>query len=193
MNENTTKRRDWIKNAMIVFLTVMLILTFFSNTIMNYSLPEVAIQNATSASITAKVRGTGTVEASDPYNVEIKESRVIASVAVKQGDTVEKDDVLFTLEDADSAELLEAQTQLDTLRLEYEKAILSADSSSSLVDKVETSPPRSRSWRRSTIIIRRSSVWETRLRATTTGLRRSTRSLASSGTRRWIRRASRGR
>ncbi len=138
MNENSTKRRDWIKNAMIVFLTVMLILTFFSNTIMNYSLPEVAIQNATSASITAKVRGTGTVEASDPYNVEIKESRVIASVAVKQGDTVEKDDVLFTLEDAESAELLEAQTQLDTLRTEYEKAILSADSSASLVDRVES-------------------------------------------------------
>ncbi len=138
MNENTTKRRDWIKNAMIVFLTVMLILTFFSNTIMNYSLPEVAVQNATSASITAKVRGTGTIEASDPYNVEIKESRVIASVAVKQGDTVEKGDVLFMLEDAESAELLEAQTQLNTLRLEYEKAILSADSSSGLVDRVES-------------------------------------------------------
>lgn len=138
MNENTTKRREWVKNAIIVFLTVMLILTFFSNTIMNYSLPEVAIQNATSASITAKVRGTGTIEASDPYNVEIKESRVIASVAVKQGDAVEKGDVLFTLEDAESAELTEAQTQLDALRLEYEKAILSADSSSSLVDDVES-------------------------------------------------------
>lgn len=138
MNENTSKRRDWIKNAAIVFLTVMLILTFFSNTIMNYFLPEVAIQNATSSSITAKVRGTGTIEASDPYNVEIKESRVVASVAVKQGDTVEKGDVLFTLEDAESAELTEAQTQLDALQTEYEKAILSADSSSSLVDKVES-------------------------------------------------------
>ena len=135
---NTSKRREWIKNAIIVFLTVMLLLTFFSNTIMNYSLPEVAIQNATSASITAKVRGSGIIEASDPYNVEIKESRVIASVSVKQGDTVEKGDVLFTLEDAESAELVEAQTQLDTFRSEYEKAILSADSSSSLVDRVES-------------------------------------------------------
>lgn len=42
MNENTKKRREWIKNAAIVFLVIMLILTFFSNTIMNYSLPEVA-------------------------------------------------------------------------------------------------------------------------------------------------------
>lgn len=135
--ENTIKRRMWVKNAIIVFLTVMLILTFFSNTIMNYSLPEVATQNATSASITAKIRGTGTVEASDPYSVVIKESRVIASVAVKQGDTVEKGDVLFTLEDAESEELTEALKQLDTLKLSYQKAILSADSSTSLVNDVE--------------------------------------------------------
>ena len=44
MNENVSKRRDWIKNVAIIFLTVMLVLTFFSNTIMNYSLPEVATQ-----------------------------------------------------------------------------------------------------------------------------------------------------
>ena len=43
MNENEgRKKREWVKNAAIVFLTIMLILTFFSNTIMNYSLPEVA-------------------------------------------------------------------------------------------------------------------------------------------------------
>lgn len=137
MNENTTKRRDWVKNAAIVFLTVMLILTFFSNTIMNYSLPEVATQNAMPASITAKIRGTGTIEASDPYSVVIKESRVIASVAVRQGDTVEKGDVLFTLEDAESAELQEAQKALEALELAYEKAIITADSSSELVNDVE--------------------------------------------------------
>ena len=138
MNENTTKRREWIKNAAIVFLAVLLVLTFFSNTIMNYSLPEVATQTVTSQSITAKVRGTGTVEASDPYNVTLNQSRVIASVAVKQGDTVEKGDVLFYLEDAESTELKEAQAQLDTLRTNYEKAILAADSSSSIVEDVES-------------------------------------------------------
>ena len=62
MNEKAGKRRDWVKNAAIVFLTIMLILTFFSNTIMNYSLPEVAIQYIQSGTITSKVRGTGTVQ-----------------------------------------------------------------------------------------------------------------------------------
>ena len=28
-------RRDWVKNAIIIFLAVLLVLTFFSNTIMN--------------------------------------------------------------------------------------------------------------------------------------------------------------
>ena len=45
MNENGgKKRREWVKNAAIIFLSVMLVLTFFSNTFMNYSLPEVAAQ-----------------------------------------------------------------------------------------------------------------------------------------------------
>ena len=28
-------KRDWVKNAIIIFLAVLLVLTFFSNTIMN--------------------------------------------------------------------------------------------------------------------------------------------------------------
>ena len=95
--KNTTKRREWVKNAAIIFLTIMLLLTFFSNTIMNYSLPEVATQYVQTGTITAKVRGTGKVEASDPYNVIAKESRVITSVAVKQGDIVEKDQVIAVI------------------------------------------------------------------------------------------------
>ena len=70
MNEkDTKKRREWVKNAAIIFLTIMLLLTFFSNTIMNYSLPEVATQYVQKGTITTKVRGTGNVEATDPYNV----------------------------------------------------------------------------------------------------------------------------
>ena len=51
-------RKDKIKNIAIIFLTLMLILTFFSNTIMNYSLVEVSTQMVMSDSITTKVRGS---------------------------------------------------------------------------------------------------------------------------------------
>lgn len=105
MNENGTKRRDWVKNAAIIFLIVLLLLTFFSNTIMNYSLPEVAAQYAQSGSITAKIRGTGSIESGDPYKIELSETRVVESVNVKAGQAVQKGDTLFVLEDAESDEL----------------------------------------------------------------------------------------
>lgn len=113
MNEKKSKRRDWVKNAAIIFLAIMLILTFFSNTIMNYSLPEVAVQYVQSGSITSQVRGTGTVESDDPYEVKIQESRKISSVVVKEGQEVQKGDVLFTLEDTESEELKAARADLE--------------------------------------------------------------------------------
>nr|WP_321152365.1 HlyD family efflux transporter periplasmic adaptor subunit [uncultured Acetatifactor sp.] len=138
MNENGKKKREWVKTAAIVFLSVMLVLTFFSNTIMNYSLPEVATQYVESGTITAKIRGSGVVESGNPYNVEVKESRKVSQVAVKVGDQVEKDAVLMYLEDAESTELQEAKTQLESLQAEYNKAIVASDTSASIIDKVQT-------------------------------------------------------
>lgn len=137
MGENEgRKRREWVKNAAIVFLVIMLLLTFFSNTIMNYSLPEVATQYVQSGTITAKVRGTGNVEANDPYNVIVKESRVIESVAVKQGDQVEKDQVIYYLEDKESDELKKAEDELEELELSYMKGLFGGTVSPEIISKV---------------------------------------------------------
>lgn len=138
MKENGGKnRREWVKNAAIIFLSVMLVLTFFSNTFMNYSLPEVAAQYVNSGTITAKIRGTGTVESGDPYNVKINETRTISSVLVKTGDKVEKGDMLFLLEDKESKELTEAQAALDKAMLDFELALLSGDISNSTFQNVQ--------------------------------------------------------
>lgn len=137
MNEkNAGKRREWVKNVAIIFLVILLILTFFSNTIMNYSLPEVATQYVQRGSITAKVRGTGNIEATDPYNVMVKESRVIASVAVKQGDQVEKDQVLYYLEETESDELAKAEAELEDLKLSYMKGLFGSNVSPEVISKV---------------------------------------------------------
>lgn len=124
MNEENRKKREWVKSAAIVFLSVMLVLTFFSNTIMNYSLPEVATQYITSGTITAKIRGTGTVESGDPYMVEVKESRKVASVEVRVGTTVQKGDILMVLEDSESQELKDALALLSTLKANRDAALL---------------------------------------------------------------------
>lgn len=138
MNENGgKKRREWVKNAAIIFLSVMLVLTFFSNTFMNYSLPEVAAQYVQSGTITAKIRGTGTVESGDPYNVKISETRMISSVLVKTGDKVEKGAPLLLLEDKESKELTDAQAALDKAMLDFELALLSGDISNSTFQNVQ--------------------------------------------------------
>ena len=138
MNENGgKKRREWVKNAAIIFLSVMLVLTFFSNTFMNYSLPEVAAQYVQSGTITAKILGTGTVESGDPYNVKISETRTISSVLVKTGDKVEKGAPLLLLEDKESKELTDAQAALDKAMLDFELALLSGDISNSAFQNVQ--------------------------------------------------------
>ena len=118
------KNRDWVKNAAIVFLAVLLVLTFFSNTIMNRSLPEVATQSVQSGSITAKVRGTGTVTAAGVHTVKAEQTREIRAVMVKAGQSVNAGDVLFVLGEGDSAEVEAAQENLRQLQLSYQRSAL---------------------------------------------------------------------
>ena len=134
--ENKRSRKDIIKDIAIAFLAILLLLTFFSNTIMNYSLPEVAIQQIESGTISPIIRGTGTVEASDPYNVKVSQERVIQSVAVAENDHVEKGDVLYYLEDKESTELTEAETKLDELLQTYETNLFSGDLDNDAINRV---------------------------------------------------------
>ena len=136
--EKKPNRKDLIKNIAIIFLSIMLVLTFFSNTIMNYSLPEVATSMVEPGSVTTKIRGTGTLMADDPYKVTIQESRVIASVAVKEGDVVEKGQVLFYLEDKESTELKEAEKKLDEMLQAYTTALLAGEISQESYQNIQS-------------------------------------------------------
>ncbi len=122
-----TNRRGWVKNAIIIFLVIMLILTFFSNTIMNYSLPEVAAQYTQSGSITSKIRTSATVKANSTHKIVIDETRKVLSVAVKEGQDVVAGDVLFYLEDAESTQLKTARETLASLEKQYKLKMLESD------------------------------------------------------------------
>ena len=124
--ETNVNKREWVKTVAIIFLAVMLVLTFFSNTIMNHSLPEVATANVTSGTINAKIRGQGTVSANETYDVTIKQTRKVASIKVKAGQEVAAGDVLFTLEAEESDELKQAQADLESMELNYEKSLIAA-------------------------------------------------------------------
>ena len=136
--ESKPKNREWVKNAAIVFLAVLLVLTFFSNTIMNRSLPEVATEYIQSNSITAKVRGTGTVESQGVYEVKATETREIRAVMIKAGQKVEAGDVLFVLGEGDSAEIEAAQEQLRQLKLNYQQTVVGASNYSGQLQRAQT-------------------------------------------------------
>ncbi len=119
------KRKDRIKNIAIIFLVIMLLLTFFSNTIMNYSLAEVETAYAEPGSLTTKIRGEAYVEAREPVNVSSKNEREILKVLVKDGDKVKKGQALLVLAGESSADALkQAKSELMTLNHDYAKSLL---------------------------------------------------------------------
>ena len=126
MEENNKKKRGWVKDAAIIFLAVLLVLTFFSNTILNRSLPEVATVYVQDGTITSKVRGTGTVTARENYEVTIEQTRKVQSVLVRVGDEVKAGDVLFVLQPGDSDELENAQKTLRSLEKAYQRSLITA-------------------------------------------------------------------
>ena len=122
------KSRGWVKNVAIVFLAVLAVLTFFSNTILNRSLPEVSGVNAYGGEISTAVRITGTVESSDAYYLSLAGNtpRQIKSILVKAGDEVEAGQVLFELEplDRDSDAVRNAQKAVTQARDAYQRELI---------------------------------------------------------------------
>ncbi|MBQ5311371.1 MAG: HlyD family efflux transporter periplasmic adaptor subunit [Oscillospiraceae bacterium] len=123
MNDNTVKniRKDMIKNVAIIFLSILLVLTFFSNTIMNYSLPQVSTTSANQGTISEQIKGSGAIEPAEKYELMMEETRDIKDVLVKQGDTIKAGDPIYELEGSESTELTDAQNELDKLKFEYRK------------------------------------------------------------------------
>lgn len=137
-DDKKAKRKDWVKNIAIIFLLIMLVLTLFSNTIKNYSLPVVTMINPSQTTIKEQARGTGTIEAGEKYTVKATESRIISSVAVKKGDHVEKGDVLYYLEDKDSEELKKAEEELKKLETDYLTSLFDGNASDETIIKVKS-------------------------------------------------------
>ncbi len=120
-------KRGWIKNVIIIFLVVMLLLTLFSNTIMNRSLPEVAVQSAESGTITTQVKLSGTVNANQTREISLENARKVDSVLVRRGDYVERGTVLATLVVGESNEIFDAEIALKRLEIEYKQLLLESE------------------------------------------------------------------
>lgn len=118
------RKREIIKTLLIIFLAALLVLTFFSNTIMNRSLPEISTETAVSGKLTERVRGSGTVESNQAYEVSVEGTKTIKSIEIKTGQEVKKGDVLFTVNAVEDETLEAEEKALAELELEYRKALL---------------------------------------------------------------------
>lgn len=137
MTEQRVKNRGWVKNVAIIFLAVMLVLTFFSNTIMNASLPEAAVQYVQSGSITTQIRGTGTITAKEVYEVKTTTSRKVQSVLVTKEQEVKVGDVLLILAAGAGTETDELKTQLETAKYSYQQKLINMSGGGSEVTRAQ--------------------------------------------------------
>ncbi|MCQ2490322.1 MAG: RND transporter [Ruminococcus sp.] len=118
------KRREIIKTIIIIFLAVMLVLTFFSNTIMNRSLAEITSERTSSGKLTERIRGSGMVMSNQSWEVTVDGNKTIDTLNCKNGSEVKKGDVLFTVSAGDTEALTAAEDELEQLELDYQKSLL---------------------------------------------------------------------
>ena len=118
------KKREIIKTVIIIFLAVLLVLTFFSNTIMNRSLAEITSERANSGKLTERIRGSGMVMSNQSWDVTVDGNKTVEAINCKNGKEVKKGDVLLTVSAGDSETLTAAEDALAALELDYQKAIL---------------------------------------------------------------------
>ena len=124
MGNKISRRQQIVKNIAIVFLVILLILTFFSNTIMNMTLPEVAVAEINRAVIAAEITGEGIAQAENLYSIVMSESRVIDSIPVTVGQEIKQGDVICYLQGEKSDALAEAVSRKEAMELEYNKLVL---------------------------------------------------------------------
>ena len=115
-------RREWVKTFAIVFLLILLGLTFFSNTIMNMSLAEVSTVAVEDGTISARIRASGKASAAGVTKIKADGTRTVAAVKVKVGQEVSEGDVLFVMGEAASDELEAAIESRDAAEWSLKRA-----------------------------------------------------------------------
>ena len=118
-----SKRRTKVIKAMIAFVIILALLTFFSNTIMNLTIPKVLGSYASRGNLSYSNNARGTIEIENKTEVKGLDGRVVDEVLVGSFDTVQKGDTIIKLKSMEDSEELQAKKdQLKELKrtAEYE-------------------------------------------------------------------------
>lgn len=133
----TRKYRAWVKWAALGFAGIMLLLTFFSNTIRNRNLPQVSTQRVTSGAIAPEISGGGQTESAGLSPVEAPAPGTVTAVYVTLGETVEAGQKLLTVELQDDGTLAARKQQLEEAQAAYADALLQAAAASGSATALE--------------------------------------------------------
>lgn len=121
LNENQAKKRK-ILRASCIFIGIMLLLTFFSNTINNFSLPRVSTEHPLNGSLIKEVAGEGRVQSKESVTVYVDQGRLVDDVRGKVGDSVKKGQVIVVLnKEGLERQLKEEELLYDQMKLVFEK------------------------------------------------------------------------
>lgn len=129
---NSTQDMDVTKKKLLikistVFLGVLILLTFFSNTINNFSLPRVMVEQPISGALNKDITAEGMVEEKETVKAYTQSSREVLEVYIKQGSKVKKGDAIMRLDKE------AIQDSLNQELLLLEKAKLSLEKLTNLI------------------------------------------------------------
>lgn len=110
-------RKRIIRKAALIFLLIIILLTFFSKTINEFLMAEVDCQSASSGTLQTEIKAKGTIKSMNVEKIFAYGSWDITDVMAKEGIEVAKGDVLATVEVEDIA--FNAKTrELEIIKME---------------------------------------------------------------------------
>lgn len=113
------KRKNYIRNASLIFIVIILLLTFFSKTINNFLLPSVETTKPSSGTLMNEITAQGEVFNEGVESIYSFGDWKIKDIKVKPGDEIKKGDILATVDPEDIA-LDMKKMELNLLKVENE-------------------------------------------------------------------------
>ncbi len=112
------RKKQTIGRLSLMFFMMMMVLTFFSNTLLHFTLPKVEAERPTNGVLIKEIFGEGTVEVKQMWEEYAKANLPVKEVLVERGDRVSKGQTILSLDIRSLQDsYLDEQTRLQLLEL----------------------------------------------------------------------------
>ncbi|TNJ62932.1 efflux RND transporter periplasmic adaptor subunit [Paenibacillus hemerocallicola] len=118
----SSRRKRTVGNVIAAFALLMVTLTLFSNTLLNFSLPQVTVEKPAPGFLSHEVTGTGTVENAEVAELNLDTRLTVDQVFVKVGDYVTAGQTLVTFRTEETRDsLLDEEARYEQKKLSIGK------------------------------------------------------------------------